>query len=171
MARVKRHAGRKRAQKAVSLAHTPFGGDHGTGTAAMRAGTTLEALTDANGKNPNNMGRLRRVEVIDTLAFTMRQEQAAKAIRDAFCKVQMLSSGSALKERVQSSPKPDATIASQVDASSLWVYVMKPVKPVNRRIVEHVCCENRPMVQLSGYKQARKRLAQTLDAVADHIGY
>lgn len=169
MARAKRR-GPKTKRKSVSVAPVPLGGDHGTGTHAATAGTIVSALTDEKGKNPNNMGRRRRIEVIGTLALTMRQEQAAKAIRDAFCRVQRLSSGGELKERVQSSPKPDATIAMQVDASSQWVYVMKAVKPVNRRIIEHVCCDNLPLVELVGYKQSRVRLAQTLDCVADHIG-
>ncbi|MGB1215731.1 MAG: hypothetical protein ACPG4X_20340 [Pikeienuella sp.] len=163
--------GRTRKKRHVSLAPIPLGGDHGTGTAAATMGTTLQPITDANGSNPNHMGQRRRVNVISTLTLTMRQQQAAEAIQEAYCRVQMLSSGGELKEQVDASPKPDATIAHQCDTNSQWVRVTKAIKPVNRAIIDHVICDNQPINSLTGYKQARQRLAQTLDAVADHLRY
>lgn len=170
MARAKKRGGRPR-KKGVSLAPTPLNGDHGTGTKAALAGTCLEPVKTETGANPNHMGRRRRVEVIDTLDLTMRQQQAAKAIRSAFCRVEMLSSGGELKEWVQASPKPDANIASQVDAMSAFVHVMRGVRRIDRPIIEHVCFKNAPLRLFVLHSRQSARLRQALDVVADHMRY
>ena len=167
----------KRQRKAVSLARMPFGGDHGPNTKAATAGTVLEPLTDDQGRNPNNMARRRRKNVIDDMikrkTLTMRQHQAAMAIQEAFCRVEMLSSGGPIKERVQASPKPDATISVQVDSRSRLVHVMKPVKRSDRDLVECVCWHNKPLASAirGGYVRGYTRFRDALDAVADHLGY
>mgnify|MGYP001803260075 CR=1 FL=1 len=170
MARAKRRGGRPRKKQHVSLAPVPFNGDHGTGTQAALAGTVLEAVTDEKGANPNHMGRRRRVDVLDAINLTMRQRQAAEAIRDAFSRVEMLSSGGPLKEQVQSSPKPDRAIAVQVDANSRWVHVTKPIPYRARELVEHVCCYGKPL-RTSGYVRASDLFKLLMDRVADHMGY
>ena len=161
---------KSRMKKAVSLAPMPFGGDHGPNTAAAKADTIIEPVADENGKNPNHMGRRRRVEVIDTIDLTMRQRQAALAIRDAYCRVEMLSSGSPLAERVQSSAKPDAAIGAQVTAQSRWVHVTRPILRGDRALVEHVCCANRP-IRASHERRSLDRLRMSLDRVADWLRY
>ena len=170
MAKAKKRPGRPRAKRHVSTAPSPWNGDHGTGTAAATAGTQLEQVLNDNGANPNHMGRRRRVDVLDAITLTMRQRQAAEAVRDAYSRVQMLSSGGPLKEQVQSSPKPDATIAVQVDANSRWVYVMKPVPWRARELVEHVCCYGLPL-RTSGYVRSRELFTLLLDRIADHLRY
>lgn len=148
----------------------PFNGDHGPKTQAATQGTVIEAITDDKGSNPNHMGRRRRVDVLDAISLTMRQRQAAEAIRDAYSRVEMLSSGGPLKEQVQCSPKPDATIAVQVDASSRWVHVRAKVPYRARELVEHVCCYNLPL-RTSGYVRSSELFKMLMDRTADHLGY
>ena len=146
----------------------PFNGDHGTGTAAAMAGTRLEAVEDEEGRNPNNMGRRVREDRIKRIKLSMRQEQAAYKIRDAYCRVEMLSSGSPLKEQVDASPKPDAVIASQVDAQSELHFVMSAVPNAMRPVIEHVCWHNRPLNQMP---DDRANFKVALDMVANKLRY
>lgn len=169
MALVKNRTGRPRARRSVSIKPMPFGGDHGTGTAAAKIGTKIEPI-DAK-SNPNHIGRRRRVEVIGTLSLTLRQDQAARAIRDAYCRVEMLSSGGEIKERVQSSPKPDANVAMQMGVQSTYIHIMRGVRSVDRPIIEHVCFNNQPLRTFKGHGRQSARLAQALDVVADYMGY
>lgn len=170
MARAKRRGPKAKPKSRVTL--PPFGGDHGTGTMAAMAGTVLVPVLDENGKNPTREKMRRKINVIDSLTLTMRQEQAARAIEQAFCGVEMLSSGGGgYSERVQSSPKPDATIAHTINARSNYVYIMKGVLRVDRAIIEHVCFHNLPLSTFTAHTRQRARLAQALDRVADHMRY
>lgn len=155
----------------VSTSKAPWGGDHGTGTAAAIAGTVVAEI---DGPNPNRLARRRRVNVIDRLtSLTMRQVQAAKEIQNAYGKVESLSSGGPLKEQVQSSPKPDAVIAAQVDAQSRLARAMRAVHRSERAIVECVCWRNEMPRTLDRADRNRwlARLCNSLDRVADHMRY
>ena len=145
----------------------PMNGDHGTGTAQANNGTLLVPVKDS----PNRMARRVRVEAYTRIDMTMRQQQAAKAIRDAFCRVESLSSGGPLKERVQASPKPDQTIDVQVNAQSQLHHCMKAVRRADRPIIEHVLWQNKPLRDLNGYPRSAARSRETLDLVANHLGY
>ncbi len=162
-----------RRRKKITL--PPMAGDHGTGTQAAIAGTTLEPLVDeATGKrDPNNRGRRYRKDVYKAISLTMRQEQAAKLLRDAYCRVEALSSGGPLKERVQASPKPDATIDMQVTAVSQLVRLTGVVLRADRQIVEHILRDNLPgaMLGRKGVVRWSDRFKQTMDRVADKAGY
>jgi len=164
-------AAKRRKRKSVSVAPMPFNGDHGTGTSSANTGTVLVPVTHDGGKNPNRMARRTRYEVWRAMSLTMRQQQAAEAIRTAYCRVQMLSSGSPLKERVQASPKPDMTIDIQVDAQSRLVHVMRGVPRGQRPIIEHVIWANKPFRALTNAPRCRARFRSALDAVADHLCY
>lgn len=167
-------------RKSVSVKPIPFVGDHGTGTKAATSGTVLEALRDERtGKaNPNNVGRRRRTSEIDRIApkLSMRQEQAARAISDAYCRVQMLSSGGELKEQVDASPKPDACVSAQVAAQGELARVMAAV-PGNpkecREAVEQVCWRGEPISHIDRGKSGMHMscLKVTLDLVANRLGY
>lgn len=121
------------------------------------------------------MARRRRVNrIAEMRGLSMRQQQAAEAIQNAYCRVEMLSSGSPLKERVQASPKPDVTIAMQADAQSILVSVMAPVPSAMRYVVEHVCWYNRPITELGpsdirGNHYANFKVA--MDLVANRLRY
>ena len=163
-----------RRKKRATIKPLPWNGDHGTGTAAANAGTELKPI---EGSNPNRFARRHRVNQIDKLKprLSQRQVQAAEAIQMAYCRVQMLSSGSPLKEVVDSSPRPDATLAAQVAAQSQLVHVMKKVPRAMRDVVEHVCWHNRPISQMdAGGNQRYNRMADfkvALDLVANHMRY
>lgn len=150
----------------ISLAPDIANGDHGTGTAAAKDGTVMVPVKG----DPNQRAYRQRVDVFRRMKLTMRQEQAAQAIRDAYCKVEMLSSGGPLKERVQSSPKPDQTVDIQVAAQSKLIFVMAAVPRRQRHLVEHVLWHNQPLRTLGAIRgPARFRIV--MDLVADHVGY
>lgn len=161
----------------ISRPKLPWNGDHGTGTLAAKAGTKMQAITSEDGSNPNRMAYRYRVSQIDKMEqkLSMRQLQAAKAIQDAYCRVDALSSGSALKEQVDASPKPDEVIASQVDAMSHLTFVMSAVPKAMRDVVEHVCWHNKAIRSLSGGGRGHyDRTADfkvALDLVANRLKY
>jgi hypothetical protein len=135
------------------------------------AGKVIEPIKgDANGTM--------RVSTVDQLAkmtgLSLRQYQAGIEIRDAWSGVEMLSSGSPLQEQVDSTPKPDATIAHQMDAQSRLVNAMKAVPSAMRAVIERVCWHNMPLERMgggSGYYRRQAVFYSTLDSVADHLRY
>ena len=163
----------KRNKKSVSIKAPPWAGDHGTGTKAAMAGTVVLPL---EGDNPNRFARRQRIGQVDALKerLSQRQWQAAKAIEDAYCRVQMLSSGAPLKEQVDSSPRPDATVSTQTDAQSRLNFVMSKVPAEARDVVEHVCWYNRPMSTMTKGRKHYNRMADfkvALDLVANHMRF
>lgn len=168
-----KHGTRLRAKpkSAVSLAYTPYNGDHGAQTEAANANTVLVPVKE----NKNNYAYKYRVNAVDLLEgkLTMRQIQAARAIQRAYQRDQMLSSGSPLKEQVDGSPKPDATIAAQVEARSLLKHCMAAVRRSERRIVEGVCWHDERIgtIGREGYPRTLARFRIAMTRVADYLGY
>ena len=165
--------GRPRKSRKVTLSTPmPHNGDHGTGTQAASEGTVVVPIKSS----PNRMAYRKRVSALDRLIAAKKlsgpEQQAANAIRDAYARVESLSSGSPLKEQVDASPKPDATIAAQVDAMSEWAHIISVVKR-DRQIVEHVCCEGQPIRTLPAKfkRRALIRLRAQLIKVAVHLRY
>lgn len=172
MARAKSRTGRTRARRSVSLKPIPFNGDHGTGTPAAIAGTVLEPLDAVN--NPNHMGRRYRKDVYKSLSLTMKQEQAAKALRDAYCRVDALSSGnSEVKVRVQSSPKPDHATDRQCEVESKFLYLTKKSTRIDLKLFNHVLNRNRPIAEMNRAKVhiLIPLFKYALDRVALHMRY
>jgi hypothetical protein len=169
------HMGKKTGRKRKNPVTLPqFTGDHGTGTSLAQAGTYLEPLKTDDGKpDPNKRARRRRIEVIEHLTFlSLRQYQAAREIRDAYCQCEKLSSGSPLKEQVDSSSRPDATIAIQVDALSRLRRAMKAVPSHLRPTVEAVCWRNEPLEKLRVCRAvAVSDLQGAMTCVADHLRF
>ena len=169
----KRKSRAYKTQSSVTLA--PLGGDHGTGTPAAMAGKVLRPITDIDGRNPNNMGRLCEDDQLANMDFlSMRQYQAGMEIRNAWCGVEKLSSGGALKEQVDSTPQPDATMAIQIDAQSRLVNAMAAVPRDMRDIVEHVCWHNLPLIRMGkgrAYYKRQSELQVGLELVANHMRY
>lgn len=158
-------------KKSVTM-RKPLEGDHGTGTAAAIAGTVMEEI---EGDNPNNRGRRRRLEVIElrSLGLSMRQTQAAREIRNAWCAVEMLTSGGELKEQVDASPKPDAVKTAQISALSRYRIAMKGVPAgIPRQIVEAVCFHNKHPDDLpKEWASVKAQLKVALDLAANRLGY
>ena len=164
---VRPRKGRPRKRRAVSLPQ--MNGDHGPNTELATRDTVVEKI-----EGPNNMARRVRINQIRQMEkqgkLTMRQIQAADAIQEAHCRLEAMSSGGALKERVDASPKPDAIIASQVDAQSRWIFVTERIPRADRAIVEAVCCHNKPLRVAHGPRQL-ERFRNAMDRVADHLRY
>ena len=160
--------------RVITLAE--FEGDKGTGTLAAKAGTVLEEIKNEAGENPNRRSRRIRIDRADDMVkrgqLSLRQYQAAKEIRDAWCKVQTLSSGGEMKEQVDASPKPDAVISRQVDAMSRLKHAMDAVPNAMRAVVEHVCWYNEPLHRMPGIKGTNSaNLKVALDLVANKMKY
>ena len=178
MARAKKLTRKGRPRKARPVSVPPLGGDHGTKTAAALAGTELIEIKNECGENPNHMGRRQRVNIAQRMMerglLSMRQYQAADAIQRAYGAVQSLSSGGELKEQVDSSPKPDATVAAQVEANSRLIFLMGAVPQQTRPVVENVCFQNKPVTHLVKGRKAMlayNQLSMALDLVANKLGY
>ena len=149
----------------------PFTGDHGPGTIAATAGTVIEAV---EGQEHNRTGRRRRKDRLNDFTLSMRQMQAGKAIRDAWCRVEMLSSGSPLKEQVDASPKPDSVVTAQVEARSKLVFVMSAVPSAMRGVVEHVCWHNEKITEIKNglpFSANSANFKIALDLVANKLRY
>lgn len=168
----------RRNRKQVSL--PKFNGDHGTGTAAAKDGTSLEPI---EGNNPNRVARRRRGLQSAAWAskLSMRQQQAARAIEDAYARVEQMGSGGdsieklrVLQTIVDASPKPDAVIDMQIGAQSHLQHVMKAVPSAMRAVIEHLFWHNRPMRDFAQGKAFYDRSADvkaSLDLVANHMRY
>lgn len=168
----------KRQRKSVSL--PKFNGDHGTGTPAAKQGTSIEPV---EGDNPNRIGRRRRGVQSAKWAnrLSMRQQQAAKAIEDAYARVEAIGSGGDSIEKIRllqtvvdASPKPDAVIDMQIGAQSHLQHVMKAVPSAMRDVIEHLFWHNLPMSELHKGRAAYDRGADVkvaLDLVANHMRY
>lgn len=172
MTRRKHRTGRAGKPRANRTKPLPIVGDLGTGTVAATTGTVVDLLPDPN---PNRVSQRRRRDALDRLIerglLSMRQQQAALAVRDAYLRVQTLSSGGPTQERVQSSPKPDATVAVQIAAMSRLVQVMAALTPSQRSVVEHVCWHGRPLRTMQAFPRAAARFYLALSRVADHLNY
>ena len=163
------HGTRVRAKKHVSTAPAPWVGDHGTGTAAQRADTEY-----VKQEGPNNVAHLRRKDRVRDLIpkLTMRQHQAAQEIQNAYACNEMLSSGGPLKEQVDATPRPDAAIASQVNAQSRLERCTRPLLRSEVGLVRAICWENAPVTQIAAmYPRWLARFATAMDRVADRLGY
>ena len=180
----KARTGRPRKRRSVSTKAPPWAGDHGTGMRAAIEGTTIEPANEPGEPNPNNMGRRVRKDAYRAYSLTMKQQQAAKLIRDAYCRVDALSSGGGMKtgelngqtfllEQVQSSPKPDAAIDRQCAAMSHLIYVTKKSTRVDMKIFDHVLRENQHIAQMDR-KNAHILIGlfkHALNRVALHMRY
>lgn len=173
--RTKRKAVHYKAQSVANVSLAPLGGDHGTGTRAAMAGKEVRPIRDTNGNNPNNIGRVEAINVLAGLSFlSMRQFQAGEEIQLAWLGVEKISSGGELKEQVDSTPKPDAAMAIQIDAQSRLVNAMSAVPSDMRGIVEHVCWHNLPLKKQSKrskYFERQSELQVALDLVANKLRY
>lgn len=162
---------RAQAKSKVSLAPFPLKGDHGPGTQAADENTIIVPIKD----DPNGRGFRYRVNSVDVLEskLTLRQLQAAREIQVAYQRNEMLCSGSPLKEKVDGTPKPDATVAAQVEARGRLVRAMHAVRPSERSLVIAVCWNNQRLGQLRGesFQQALARFRVVMDRVADHLKY
>ena len=165
---------RVKGKKAITLPQ--YNGDHGTGTLAATLGTHIEPILNDKGNNPNNFGRRVRQSQSDKWKdiLSMRQYQAARAIEEAYCRSEMISSGGEIKERVDASLKKDAITAAQVDTVSHLTFVMQPIPQATRPVIEHLFWHNLPLGQFVQGRCFYNRAADikvALDLVANRLRY
>ena len=154
--------------------------DHGPNTQAARAMTVVEDAGEIDPKtgkrvNPNGVKRLRRICVTEWYYrrghLTRRQADAANKLLSAW--EQTLRGPPAIKEiNVDSSPKPDANVAIQIDRISGFHNIMRKAPSKYAAYIDHVVIHNRPINSMPGAKRDgkyMKRLAAGLDLLADAI--
>ncbi|WP_439140262.1 hypothetical protein [Roseicyclus sp.] len=163
----------------VSLAQPSW--DMGPDTEAQRAGKVIEdaRIWDADKGvwvNPNGVKRARRIDLIESWAntgkVTERQFKAAQALRIAFERT-MCSAPAIKKVQVDTSPRPDETVAMMVDRIGAFADLMKHVPSESRAVVECVVLDNRGPNNLGykarAYARGVELLRSGLDAVADEL--
>jgi len=164
-------AKRKYQKKRLKVSLAMPNGDHGT--CRHIGGTVLEKVPD----DKNNMYRRRRISQVDFLhrqarhKLSLRQFCAAKALQQAHERVEALSSGSELKAKVDTTPKPDACVEIQVTAMGEEAILTKGIDSRIMKVVEHVCFDNLP---ISEYNDAKNPcpwadLKVGLDLVANRL--
>ncbi len=153
--------------------HTPNEGipkgDHGPNTLSQRLGARIEPVPD----DANGMTRRIRGGVLEALhsaedGIGMREYQAGVDIRQAF-EATMQRPPAIREVFVDASPKPDATVAMQIDRQSEFARLMSAVPSDMRYVVKHVCCEDRAIRGLGsgrehGMHKARLQVALMLVA-------
>ena len=180
MSKPKRKAGRKR-KASVSVADCPW--DHGATGPANRHGLVVEERGEVDPKtgkvtNPNGVTGVRRVDMLDIYHnrgwIDARQWVAGAAIREAWLGTEKGRGADWTQERVDSSPKPDAAIAIQIDRMSRLIRISKLVPPEDERIIDTVCCQGNAIGALREYRgsqheRGKAHLREALDRLADRI--
>ena len=174
----------KRARKMrgnVSVSQTPW--DHGATGQANRIGLVVEerAETDPEtGKkvNPNGVTGVRRRDMLEVYAergwISQRAYGAGELLRMSWLKTEVGTCAPWLRERVDSSPKPDAAVAIQIDRLSALLRVSSLIHPDDKRIVDCVCAHGDPIGRLPEYRGSKHEagkahLAAALERLADRI--
>jgi len=163
----------KRRKKPKSQVTLPYTGDHGPNTAAATRDTELVPI---EGQEHNRTARRQRrntlIEMHQRGELSLRQWQAGDEIQMAWAKCEQLASGSPLKERVDTSARPDQAMAARIDAQSRLNRAMAAVPPNQRRVVEAICWHNEPVRNLPGRQaNAKAALRYALEQVANFLRY
>ena len=153
----------------------PIIGDLGPGTEAATFGTEVIMFPEPN---PNRIARRHRISGLDRLeragSLSMRQLQAGREIEIAYARVQSLTSGGELREQVDRTARPDATMAAQVDAMSRLKVAMDAVPSAMRDVVEAVCWFGESVSDGRDGRAAYNRMGDfkvALDLVANRLRY
>lgn len=163
----------------VSIEPNPW--DHGATGQANRIGLVIEErgeLDPITGKttNPNGVTGVRRVDMLDLYlkreVITPRAHAAGLILRHAWLKTGMGQCAPFLRERVDSTPKPDAAVAILVDRITALVRVSRLIPQRDERIIGIVCEHGAGVGALPEYRGPRHplglmHLAAALESLAD----
>lgn len=180
MSKAKRRAGRKR-NVPVTMPVSDW--DHGAEGQANRIGLVVEKRGDVDPDtgevvNPNGITGARRVDMLEIYArrgwISTRGYNAGEMIRAAWLGTEKGRGNDWTRERVDSSPKPDASIAIQIDRMSALIRVSRLVPAEDERIVDCVCCQGNAIGQLREYRgsqheRGKSHLRDALERLADRI--
>lgn len=170
-----------RRQCHVTLPASPW--DHGATGPANRIGLRIEErgeVDPATGKvtNPNGVTGARRVDMLEIYhkrgVISARGHAAGKMLRDAWERTEVGTCAPWLRERVDSSPKPDEAVTVQIDRLSALVRITKLVHPNDAGILHCVCALGVGLAHLPEYRGLRHdagkaHLHDALERLADRI--
>lgn len=190
MAKAKAKAKRRRLQRGtrdyakpkaqVSLARW----DQGAMGAANRNGLVTEErgeIDPATGKtvNPNGVKGVRRVDMLEVYHkrewISKRGYTAGERLRDAWEGTQRGKGADYSMDRVDSTPKPDATIDIQVDRMTRLVKASRCIPQEYRPIIVTVAQDGNaigslPQYRGSNHKKGQVHLYDAFEALADAMG-
>ena len=156
--------------------------DHGAMGQANRAGLVVEERGEkdpATGKvtNPNGVTGVRRVDLLEYWhgrgSISTAGFNAACLLRDAFEATQRCLPCLPENDRVQSSPKPDASVTIQIDRISRYHSIRRHVLDHDRKLIDCCVLEGRHPSHIYGPKRIREAfedLRNALDRMADSLG-
>lgn len=165
----------------VALAAAPW--DHGAAGPANRIGLVVEERGELNprtGKmvNPNGVTGVRRVDMLDLYlrrgVISPRAHAAGQILRALWLRTEMGQCSPWLRDRVDSSPKPDAAVAVQLDRLSALIRVSRLVRPADERVIDAVCAHGAGVGSLPEYRGAKhhlglEHLSAALEGLADRM--
>ena len=157
--------------------------DHGATGQANRVGLVIEDRGEkdpATGKvvNPNNVTGVRRYDMLEVYAkrgwISTRAHGAGELLRLAWLKTEIGTCAPWLRERVDSSPKPDLAVTIQIKRMSALLRVSKLIDQDDERIVFCVCCDGGSIGRLPEYRgdnhdKGKAHISAALERLADRI--
>lgn len=160
----------QRATRRITLPASPW--DHGATGPANRIGLRIEErgeVDPATGRitNPNRVTGARRLTWLERYAAKgwITPEGLAAGLR-LHLAWQRISIGTAppwLRERVDSTPRPDHAVTVQIDRRAEHGRLWALVPPEDRGILHWVCCEDRALGGML------KRRGRNHDAIKSHL--
>lgn len=171
------------AQKKGSVSLAVPRWDQGATGPANRAGLVTEGrgVTDPETGsviNPNGVKGARRVDMLETYHrrgwISDRGYTAGEALRDAWAENQKGQGNDWSMERVDSTPKPDAHIAIQIERVAKLVSVSRLVTADDMGILFAVACDGHAISRLKRYRGAnhergKAHLREALERLADAL--
>lgn len=130
-------------------------------------------------RNPNGVTRRQFYDMLDVYHrrgwISASGFEAGKKLRAAWEATEKGIGNDWSKERVDSSPKPDAAIAIQIDRMSALVGITRRIPQGDYRILINVACEGQAIGRLREYRgfhheAGKAHLRDALDRLACRIG-
>lgn len=168
-------------RKPVTVAQSPW--DHGADGPANRVGLVVEERGEIDPKtgkmqNPNGVTGVRRVDMLEIYHkrgwISTQGYNAAELLRTAWLRNEIGKCPPWLRERVDSSPKPDTAVTIQIDRMSALMRISRLVPADDERIVGCVCYGGNAIGSLreyrgSNHESGKAHLRKALDGLAERI--
>lgn len=166
---------------AVTLAPSPW--DHGAAGQANRIGLVEEERGEKDPKtgkvtNPNGVTGVRRYDMLEVYHkrgwISTAGFNAGEMFREAWLRTGIGTCAPWLRERVDSSPKPDAAVAIQIDRMSALIKISRMVPQDDQRILECVCAHGDAIGRLPEYRgrkheDGKAHLREALDRLSNNM--
>ena len=155
--------------------------DHGAMGQANRVNLVVEERADIDpetGKkiNPNGITGARRKDMLEVYAdrgwISQRAYGAGELLRVSWLRTDIGRCAPWLRERVDSSPKPDAAVAIQIDRIAALLRVSSLIPAEDRIILDCVCGRGDPIGRIyrgSQHEAGKAHLVAALERLADRI--